>query len=145
MTPTPLKRPDPETDEHEQIIKRRQVYHDKQENSNVLAEVESALSEIMSLLCWNFRGLRNPQTDQKLGDLIQAQDLLVVFMTETWLDKARLEEIRVRYKFGGLIEVVKESRGGGVAVFWKAEYDFLVDTYSLNHIGAIVNKGKKGE
>lgn len=66
-------------------------------------------------------------------------------MTETWLDKARLEEIRVRYKFGGLIEVAKESRGGGVAVVWKASYDFSVDTFSLNHIDAIVNKGKEGK
>ena len=49
----------------------------------------------MSLLCWNCCGLGNPQTDQELGDLIHAQDPSVVFLTETWLDKARLEEIRV--------------------------------------------------
>ena len=77
--------------------------------------------------------------------MIQAQDPSVVFLTETWLDKARLEEVRVQYKFGGLIEVSKESRGGGIANFWKAEYDLFMDTYSVNHIDAIVNKGKEGE
>lgn len=44
----------------------------------------------MSLLCWNCRGLGNPQTIQELGDLIQAQDPVVVFIVETWLTEARL-------------------------------------------------------
>ena len=32
-----------------------------------------------------------------------------------------------------------------MAVFWKNEVDFLVDTYSPNHIDAVINKGKEGE
>ncbi|XP_075665534.1 uncharacterized protein LOC142635222 [Castanea sativa] len=99
----------------------------------------------MSFLCWNGHGLGNPQTDQGLGDLIWAQDPSVLFLTETWLDKARLEEIKVRCKFGGSIEVSKENQGGGIAIFWKADYDLSMDTYSINHIDAIVNKGKEGE
>ena len=99
----------------------------------------------MNLLCWNCHGLGNPQIEQELGDMIRAQDSSVVFLAETWLDKARLEAIKVRYKFGGMIEVSWDNRGGGVAIFWKAECDFTVDTYSLNHIDAIVNKGKEEE
>ena len=64
-------------------------------------------------------------------------------MAETWLTKARLEEIRARYKFGGMIEVSRESRGGGVVIYWKLDFDFSVDTFSSNHIDAIVNKGKE--
>ena len=71
----------------------------------------------MNILCWNCRGLGSPQIDQEPEDLIQAQDPLVVFVAETWLDKARLEEIKVRYKFKGLIEVSRISKGGGVAIF----------------------------
>ena len=77
--------------------------------------------------------------------MIWAQDLSIVFLAETWLDKARLETIKARYKFGGLVEVSRENRGGGVAVLWKKECDFTVDSYSLNHIDAIVNKGKDDE
>ena len=77
--------------------------------------------------------------------MIRAQDPLVVFLAETWLDKARLEEIKVRYKFGGLIELSIISRGGGVAIFWKEECDFSIVTYSPNHIDAIVNKGREDE
>ena len=97
---------------------------------------------LMSLLCWNCQGLRNSETDQELGDLIQAQDPSVVFLVETWLTKVRLEEIRARYKFGGMIEVSKEGRGGGVLIFWKKGCDISVGNYSPNHIDAIVNKGK---
>ena len=32
-----------------------------------------------------------------------------------------------------------------MAVFWKKEVDFSVDTYSPNHIDVIVNKGKEEE
>ena len=99
----------------------------------------------MSILCWNCRGLGNPQTDQELGDLIRAQDPLVVFLAETWLDKARLEEIKVRYKFKGLIEVSRISRGGGVAIFWKEECNTSLDTYSPNHIDVNLNKGMEDE
>jgi len=77
--------------------------------------------------------------------MIRAQVPSVVFLTEIWLNKTRLEEIRVQYKFGGLIEVSRKSRGGGVAVFWRDDCDFSEDTYSLNQIDAIVNKGKDDE
>ena len=76
-----------------------------------------ALPGPMSLLCWNCRGLGNPETDQELGDLIRAQDPSVVFLVETWLKKARLEEICACYRFGGMIEVSREGGGGGVVLF----------------------------
>ena len=99
----------------------------------------------MNILCWNCRGLGNPQTVQELRDLIQAQDPLVVFLAETWLNKARLEEIKAQYKFKGLIEVSRISRGGGVAIFWKEGCNLSLDTYSPNHIDVIINKGKDDE
>ena len=32
-----------------------------------------------------------------------------------------------------------------MAIFWKEGCDFSIDTYSSNHIDAIVNKGKEDE
>ena len=43
------------------------------------------------------------------------------------------------------MEFLGEGRGAGVAVMWKKDVDVLVDTYSLNHIDAIINKGKEDE
>ena len=47
--------------------------------------------------------------------------------------------------FDRMIEFSREGRGGGVVIFWKKEVDFSVDTYSPNHIDAVINKGKEGE
>ena len=99
----------------------------------------------MNLLCWNCWGLGNLPTEQELGDLIRAQDPSVVFLAETWLDKARLEDIRIKLNFGGMIEVCREMRGGGIVIFWKKEIDFSLGTFSPNHIDGIMNKGKEDE
>ena len=68
-----------------------------------------------------------------------------MFLVETWLDKARLEEIRVKLKFGGMIEVCRDTRGGGIVIFWKKDVDFSLGTFSPNHIDGILNKGKEDE
>ena len=64
---------------------------------------------------------------------------------EWWLDKARLVDIRTRLNFGGMIEVGRETRGGGIAIFWKKDVDFSLGTFSPNHIDGILNKGKEDE
>ena len=86
-----------------------------------------------------------PRDRSGAWNLIQAQDPSVVFLAETWLKKARLEEIRACYRFGGMIEVSREGRGGKLVLFWKKDCDISVDTFSPNHIDAIVNKGKDEE
>ena len=68
----------------------------------------------MNLLCWNYRGLGNLLTGQELEDLIRAKDPSVMFLAKTWLDKARLKDIKVRLNFGGMIEVCRDTRGGGL-------------------------------
>ena len=73
----------------------------------------------MNLLCWHYRGLGNPQTEQELGDLIRTHSPSIVFVAETWLKKARLIYLHDKLKFDGMIEFSREGRGGGVLVFWK--------------------------
>ena len=105
----------------------------------------SAPPRAMNLLCWNCWGLGNLPTEKELGDLIRAEDPLVVLLAETWLDKARLEEICVKLKLGGMIEVCCDTRGGGIVIFWKKDVDFSLGTFSVNHIDGILNKGKENE
>ena len=47
----------------------------------------------MNLLVWNCRGLGNLRTEKELGNIIQAKDLSVVFLAETWADEVRLERV----------------------------------------------------
>lgn len=79
-----------------------------------------------------------PQTEQKLGDMIRVQDPSIMFLAETWLDKARLEDIWIRFKFGGLIEVSREAWGGGIAILLirerkmsGASQDFMVNQIQI--------------
>ena len=68
-----------------------------------------------------------------------------MFLAETWLDKARLEDILVRLNFGGMVEVCRDTRGGGIVIFWRKEVDFSLGTFSPNHINGVLSKGKEDE
>ena len=93
----------------------------------------------------NCRGLGNLLTEQELRDLIWAQDPSIVFLSETWLDKARLEDIRIKLNFVGMIEVCRDTREGGIIIYWKEDVDFSLGTFSPNHIVGILNKVKEDE
>ena len=85
--------------------------------------MRSNLPGAMSLLCWNCRGLRNWQIVQELSDLVQAQDPTVVFLAETWLDDIRISSIRDSLHFGHYHGVSRLTRGGGLVMFWKKDFD----------------------
>ena len=80
----------------------------------------------MSLLCWNCRGLGNPQTVQSLGDLIQAQDPAVVFVVKTWLVEARLKVFLKNLNFGNMHVVSKINQGGGLVLLWRVDVQLRV-------------------
>ena len=47
----------------------------------------------MNLLLWNSRGLENLCTKNELGNIIWAKDPFVVFLSETWADEARPDQV----------------------------------------------------
>lgn len=52
-----------------------------------------------------------------LADLIRVQDLSAVFLAETWLDKDRLKVLKAHFQFDDMLDVSRETRGGGLVVF----------------------------
>ena len=97
----------------------------------------------MSLICWNCHGLRNPQTVQELGDIIRAQDPVAVFLAETWLDETRLKGLCNTLKMKNVFGVSRITRGGGLALFWRQDFDLQVTNSGLNFIDAVINLGKE--
>ena len=95
----------------------------------------------MSCLAWNCRGLRNPRAEDELEEIIRAQDPLIVFLSETWSRKKQLEKIKHKVKYTSLFTVPSCGRGGGLALLWKVEGAVWVDSFSKNHIDAVVNGG----
>ena len=97
---------------------------------------------LTNLICWDCRGLGNRQTVQELKELVRVQDPSVVFLAETWLEKAKLSYICGSLQFGHYHGVSRITRGVGLALFWKNGFTLNVESSSQNHIDAVINKGK---
>ena len=65
-----------------------------------------------------------------------------MFLAETWLDEAKLVSIRDSLQFSHHHGVSKISCVGGLALFWKKNFDLHIESFSLNHIEVLINKGK---
>ena len=95
----------------------------------------------MKTLAWNCRELGNCRVENELGELIQAKDPAIVFLSETRSRKTQMTRIRDRLEFVGLFVVPSDDQGGGLALLWKNNVTVWVDSFSKYHIDAIVNGG----
>ena len=71
----------------------------------------------MSIIVWNCHGLGNLQTGKELEVMIRAKDPTIVFLAETWVDEARLQEIKHKIEFDNLFFVERNNRGGNLALY----------------------------
>ena len=94
----------------------------------------------MSCIIWNCQGLGNHRAVQELVDLVQAKAPLLVFLAETWADEARLNYVKDHIRFDQKFFVERINKGGGLVLFWRDGIEVEVETSSLNHIDAIINK-----
>ena len=97
----------------------------------------------MKTLAWNYRGLGNRRAVQELVDIVQAQDPMIMFLSETWSSKEHMKWVRDRILFYGCFTVPSNDRGGGLALLWKKEVDVWVDSFSNYHIDSIVHGGSE--
>ena len=65
----------------------------------------------------------------------------MVFLMETKVEKYVLERLGRKIQYPNLFVVPRVNIGGGLALFWKRDFDVDVQSFSVNHIDAITNHG----
>ena len=93
----------------------------------------------MSCLSWNCRGLGNPQTEDELVALIRNKDPKLIFLMETKIEKSVLDRIGRQIQYANLFVVPRHNSRGGLALYWAADSNVDVQSFSENHIDAIVD------
>lgn len=94
---------------------------------------------------WNCHGLENPCIENKFVDVVRAKGPFVVFLAETWTDKARLKSVMRKIKFEHLFIALRTNRGGGLILFWRSTINVMVEGLGKNYIDAIINKNQEIE
>ena len=77
--------------------------------------------------------------------MVQANDLSVVFLVETWADEVRLKDVKRKIQFENMFTSPRNTRGGGLVLFWRELFDISMEGFDKNHIDTIINKNKEGE
>ena len=92
----------------------------------------------MSWLCWNVRGLGNLRTLRELEVVTQAQDLVAMFLAETWAEEVRLRRLCSDLKFDHCWVGLSAGKMGCLVLLWKNSVQVEVVLSSPNHIDALV-------
>ena len=95
----------------------------------------------MSCLSWNCHRLGNPQTEDKLVAMVRNKDPKLVFLMETKVEKVVLERIGRKIQFSNLFVVPRHNTGEGLALYWPADMNVDVQTFSARHIDVIIDLG----
>ena len=61
---------------------------------------------------------------------------MLVFLMETKVEKYVLERIGKKIQYTNLFVVPHRNTGGGLALFWKTDFNVDVQSYSDRHIDA---------
>ncbi|XP_031112052.1 uncharacterized protein LOC116016024 [Ipomoea triloba] len=88
----------------------------------------------MSILAWNCRGLCNPTAIRVLADLVCSKRPKVIFLMETFVDRRKMEGIRVQIGYDNVFTVGAVGHRGGLAFLWMNTVVLEITGYSTNHI-----------
>ena len=95
----------------------------------------------MSCLSWNCHGFGNLQTEEELVTLVRNKGPMLIFLMETKVKKSILVRIGRKMQYNNCFEAHRHNTGGGLALFWAADSNVDVQSFSDNHIDAIINHG----
>lgn len=75
----------------------------------------------------------------ELRQLLVASNPDVIFLCETKLRNNEFETVRKKCRLDGCFVVYSVGRRGGLALLWKEEVNVQVQSFSNNHVDALVH------
>ncbi|GKV27974.1 hypothetical protein SLEP1_g37084 [Rubroshorea leprosula] len=108
--------------------------HNHRQEGDPVGPTDLCPPAAMSFFCWNCRGLRNPRAVRSLIELVGLKKPIVVFLSETLLDKKGMERVRRRLGFQNCFTVARVGQSGGLAMLWHSTVKLSLLSYSQNHI-----------
>lgn len=97
----------------------------------------------MKTLAWNCRGMQSATEDRELLDLQGRVRADVVFLSESHLNKAKAEDLKVKLGFDFFHLVESDGRSGGLVMFYNQSNEVILSFSSPNFIDGIVMEGNK--
>jgi exonuclease III len=92
----------------------------------------------MSIFSWNCRGLGNPRTIRDLFRLVKEMHPDLICLMETKLQSARLECLKLKLGFDYVLVVDSRGKSGGLALFWKADFQVNIQNFSWHINGTVL-------
>uniref|UniRef100_A0A803P3X8 Reverse transcriptase domain-containing protein n=1 Tax=Cannabis sativa TaxID=3483 RepID=A0A803P3X8_CANSA len=102
---------------------------------------ERDTENISSILDLVSGGLGNPWTLKTLCSHVKEHHPGMIFLSETKLNEAAMERIRVVLRYDGCFVVAANGKSGGLALLWKDPYEVSIKSYTVSHIDALVENG----
>jgi hypothetical protein len=95
----------------------------------------------MSLLCWNYRCLGQPQTVQELVRLVHDVSHKIVFVSKTRQQASRVSNLKSRLAMDNSFLVDGKGKGGGLALYWDNSIKLNIVSYGMHHINMLIWDG----
>ena len=92
----------------------------------------------MKIMNWNFQGLGNQRAVDVLSHLVREKALKILFLMETKQSVSEMKQIQAGLPYRSMFMVPSIRRNGGLALLWMEEIELHVQTFTLNHIDALI-------
>ncbi|XP_021600717.1 uncharacterized protein LOC110606275 [Manihot esculenta] len=95
----------------------------------------------MRIICWNCRGVGNPQAVNAMVDIVQYYKPSILFLMETKANGVRMEQIKSLLRFSHCFSVDCVGIGGGLSLMWKDDVKLAITGYCSNFIDSTIGDG----
>ena len=92
----------------------------------------------MKLMSWNCRGLGNQHAVDVLSHLVRVKGPKILFLVETKRSLEEMKWIQNDLPYRCMLVVPSVRCSGGLALLWMEEIDLHIQTFTLNHIDALI-------